>query len=47
LSWWPEEQWSFMEERECLTRMEGQTVDYVLSHVAPNSIAQKTVSFRD
>ncbi|GHT68782.1 hypothetical protein FACS1894110_17070 [Spirochaetia bacterium] len=41
LSWWPEEQWSFTEEKECLTRMEGQTVDYVLSHVAPNSIAQK------
>jgi hypothetical protein len=40
LSWWAKEQWSFMEEKECLDRMTNQEVDYVLSHAGPNTICE-------
>jgi hypothetical protein len=37
-SWWPQEYWSYQEEHDCLDRIKGQHIDYVVSHTGPNHV---------
>jgi hypothetical protein len=38
VSWWKDEYWTAAEERECLERVQGKTVDFVISHTGPEEI---------
>jgi hypothetical protein len=40
LSWWKDEYWSEAEEEECVRRVAGKHVDYVVSHTGPLEIVR-------
>jgi hypothetical protein len=41
VSWWPDEELTYQEAEDCLTKWEKSTVDVLVSHDLPQSFAEK------